>query len=257
MAKTEQKENDDSRGGIQVIARAASILRALETQSDGMSLGEIAKMVDLPRSTVQRIVDALGAEGLVVSSSNGVRLGPAILALAASTKFEIADLVRDDLQQLCIRTGETVDLSIYDGDKIVFIDHLPGTHRLRAVSAIGVSFPLHCCAPGKAVLAALGLQDLDRLRRKLRLSPMTERTITSWNDLDKEIDAVRRDGIAFDREEQSVGICAVATTIVSPLGQLLSISMPVPTPRFEKSEQEFKSLLLEQTAAIRQKLRRL
>lgn len=257
MAKTEQKETDDSRGGIQVIARAASILRVLETHSAGMSLGEIAKLVDLPRSTVQRIVDALGAEGLVVSSSSGVRLGPAILALAASTKFEIADLVRDDLQHLCNTTGETVDLSIYDGDKIVFIDHLPGSHRLRAVSAVGVSFPLHCCAPGKAVLAALGQQDVDRLRRKLKLVRMTEHTIVNWDKLDKEIDTVRKEGIAYDREEQSIGICAVATTIVSPLGQLLSISMPVPTPRFEKGEQEFKSLLLEQTAVIRQKLRRL
>ncbi|OWW19296.1 hypothetical protein AYR66_07065 [Noviherbaspirillum denitrificans] len=253
----EQKETDDTRGGIQVIARAASILRALETHSAGMSLGEIAKIVDLPRSTVQRIVDALGAEGLVVSSGSGVRLGPAILALAASTKFEIADLIRDDLQQLCTDTGETVDLSIYDGDKVVFIDHLPGSHRLRAVSAIGVSFPLHCCAPGKAVLAALGQQDLDRLRRKLKLAQMTEHTITDWDDLDKEIDSVRREGIAYDREEHSVGICAVATTIVSPLGQLLSISMPIPTPRFKNKEQDFKALLLEKTAVVRQKMRRL
>ncbi|MDX5494183.1 MAG: helix-turn-helix domain-containing protein, partial [Alphaproteobacteria bacterium] len=83
----------DQQGGIQVIARAAAILRALARRPGGMSLGDIAAAVSLPRSTVQRIADALAAEGLVLtaSSARGVRLGPALLSLAAAARFEIAE----------------------------------------------------------------------------------------------------------------------------------------------------------------------
>ena len=70
--------------GIQSIARAAAVLRALERSPSGMSLGEIAAALDLPRSTIQRIVDALKDEGFLIRASprGGVRLGPMLLRLA-------------------------------------------------------------------------------------------------------------------------------------------------------------------------------
>lgn len=144
------------RQGIQVIARAAALLRALERRPDGLSLGELAKAVSLPRSTVQRIVDALDTEGLVLaaSASSGVRLGPALLALAAASRFHIAEAARETIESLAKECGETVDLSLVDQDKVVFIDQVSGTHRLTAISAVGVSFPLHSSANGKAALAS-------------------------------------------------------------------------------------------------------
>src|SRR5262245_24446006 len=83
-----QVTNDKSQ--VQVIARAATILRALEEENTGLSLGQIAQRVNLARSTVQRIVAALEAEKLVIAATpNGrVRLGPTILRLAASVRSE-------------------------------------------------------------------------------------------------------------------------------------------------------------------------
>ena len=77
MANNGRPSGEDSPGGIQVIARAAAIMRALSEHSSGMSLGAIAKDIDLPRSTVQRIVNALKQEGLVesLSQNGGLRLG--------------------------------------------------------------------------------------------------------------------------------------------------------------------------------------
>ena len=157
---TQQEEPNGGapeRQGVQVIARAAALLRALEKHPDGLSLGELARALALPRSTVQRIVDALDREGLVIAASaaSGVRLGPALLALAAATRFHIAEVARQTLEALAKECGETVDLSLADQDKVVFIDQVAGTHRLTAVSALGVSFPLHSSANGKAVLAAM------------------------------------------------------------------------------------------------------
>ena len=132
MKKTDEDDALASgRQGIQVIARAAALLRALERRPEGLSLGELAKAVSLPRSTVQRIVDALDDEGLVLaaSASSGVRLGPALLSLAAATRFHIAEAARETLEALAKECGETVDLSVLDQHKVVFIDQVAGTHR--------------------------------------------------------------------------------------------------------------------------------
>jgi len=246
------------RQGIQVIARAAALLRALERRPDGLSLGELAKAVDLPRSTVQRIVDALDNEGLVLAASatSGVRLGPALLALAAATHFHIAEVARETLKALAKETGETVDLALVDQDKVVFIDQVTGRHRLTAISAVGVSFPLHSSANGKALLAAMTDEDVAKLRKRIRLTAVTPNTITTWDRLEREIDLARKRGWAYDREENSLGISAIAMAIRSPAGELAAISLPVPTQRFEANEVELTKALVSHTAGLQRSLTR-
>jgi len=244
------------RQGIQVIARMASLLRALEHRPDGLSLGELAKAVDLPRSTVQRIVDALDNEGFVMAATaySGVRLGPALLSLAASTRFHIAEVARKSLEELAKECGETVDLSLVDQDKVVFIDQVAGTHRLTAVSAVGLSFALHSSANGKAVLAAMEDSEIDRLKRRIKLLPATSNTITSWEVLEREIETIRKAGVAYDREENSIGISAVSAAIRSPSGELAAISIPVPTQRFVGSEASLTQSLLKHARKLQQSL---
>jgi IclR family acetate operon transcriptional repressor len=234
LALSAAAEAAPDRGGIQVIARAAQVLRALQHHPDGASLGDLAKAVDLPRSTVQRIVDALDAEGFVIAASarGGVRLGPALLGLAAATRFGIEELARPTVEALAKETGETVDLSIASHDKMVFVDQVPGIHRLAAVSAVGVSFPMHGCANGKAVLAAMDELELRRVRTRLRLVATTPNTRTRWEALAAELERIRKSGVAYDREEHSLGISAVAMAFRMPDGQLGALSIPVPTQRF-------------------------
>ena len=125
-----------------------------EGEPEGLSLGQIAQRVGLARSTVQRIVDALRAEQFVIAASPtaGVRLGPALIRLAASASVEFDHITRPIMAELSQELGETVDLSVLKGNSAVFTDQIQGRHRLRAVSAIGESFPLHCTANGKALL---------------------------------------------------------------------------------------------------------
>src|SRR5215470_12848001 len=157
------KSHDKSQ--VQVIARAASILRALEQEVSGLSLGQIAQRVNLARSTVQRIVAALQAEKLVIAASpNGrVRLGPTILRLATSVRTDFVTLARPLLERLSEELHETVDLSTIKKDHLVFIDQVIGSQRLRAVSAVGDTFPLYCTANGKAYLAQLSDDAIEAL----------------------------------------------------------------------------------------------
>jgi len=238
--------------GIQVISRAAAILRTLAEHPRGLSLGAIATAVQLPRSTVQRIVDALDGEGLVVSGAlaGGVRLGPALLPLAVGARFEVAEIVRPRLEELARATGETVDLALFDQDKAIFIDQVQGSHRLRAVSAVGVSFPLHCSSNGKAMLAALPADKLKRLKKLLKLSASTPNTITDWDRLEEELAEIRRTGIAYDREEHSIGICAAGIALRAGQGDLIAITIAVPTQRFAEVEPQLGELLLDCKAKL-------
>src|SRR5260370_28987848 len=101
LADTEILDRRDDHGGIQVIARAATILRALENSPGGLGLGAISRLVGLPRSTVQRIVAALEAEGFVESGGpDGVRLGPGLFRLAATIQPALADMIRPLIEGL-------------------------------------------------------------------------------------------------------------------------------------------------------------
>jgi DNA-binding IclR family transcriptional regulator len=223
--------NDKSQ--VQVIARAATILRALEDENAGLSLGQIAQRVNLARSTVQRIVSALETEKLVIAATpNGrVRLGPTILRLAASVRSDFVSLARPFLERLSEELHETVDLSTVKKDHLVFIDQVIGSQRLRTVSAVGETFPLHCTANGKAYLAQLSEPAIEALIGRAYES-RTPKTLKRFDLLLEDLKVARRTGIAFDREEHTLGVCAVGVALHDPLGNAVAISVPVPTQRF-------------------------
>jgi DNA-binding IclR family transcriptional regulator len=239
-------------GGIQVISRAVQILRALDGESDGLSLSQLAERVDLPRSTVHRLTTALAAEGLVAAASpNGrVRLGPELTRLAIGARREIRQELRPFMEQLFERLNETVDCAILDGDHLRFVDQIAAPHRLRAVSAVGAVFPLHCTANGKAILAALPPTAVREVL-PARLERFTENTITRPADLARELNTIRETGVAFDREEHTHGICAGGIAISDAFGQLAALSVPMPAQRFRGRENEIaRELTAARDAAI-------
>jgi DNA-binding IclR family transcriptional regulator len=248
-------QNLNDKTQVQVIARAAAILHALEDEADGLSLAQIAQRVNLARSTVQRIVAALAAEKfLIAASPNGrVRLGPTILRLAASARTDFAAIARPFLVQLSNELKETVDLAAVKKDHLVFIDQVIGSHRLRAVSAVGETFPLHCTANGKAYLAGL---ETDAIARLIGASyeQRTPRTLTRLEDLLKDLKSVRKTGVAFDREEHTQGICAAGVATRDPLGNVIAISVPVPAQRFYQHQRNIAAQLRATKAALERRL---
>ncbi|WP_419739869.1 IclR family transcriptional regulator [Ruegeria sp.] len=242
------------KGGIQVISRAASILRVLKENQSGMSLGKIAERVDLPRSTVQRITSALGEENLVIADANGggLRLGPELSALAGAAQYSIVEHCRLLLTELTQKTGETTDLAVMRGIGMVFLDQVPGVYRLTTVSQVGEVFPLTTTANGKACLAQLTKEDAIKLIRN------------EWNrndihrNLDEflsELNVIREHGLAYDLDEHSAGVSAIGFSFVDWVGDLHAISIPVPTTRFAKQRTTIEKALLETAANIQLTIR--
>lgn len=225
----------DRNQGIQVISRAASILRLLGQETAGLSLGQIAKRVGLPRSTVQRIVAALALEGFITvdKGSAGIRLGPEVQSLAQASAAGIKDRMRPLMKKISEATGETVDLAVLEGSRMRFIDQIVGSQRLRTVSSIGESFPLTTTANGKAALACL-----DAARATdLITAELADRTDSDANleDLMTEIDAIRNGALARDENEHTEGVSALGFAVMDPGGDIYAISIPVPTSRYERN----------------------
>lgn len=236
---------DSEKSQVQVIARAAAILRAIENEPAGLSLGRIAQRVGLARSTVQRIVAALATEKLVMPASpaGGVKLGPAILRLAAAVRTDIVALARPYIVKLAEELRETVDLSIVKKDHLIFIDQVTGAQRLRAVSAVGESFPLYCTANGKAYLAQLEDGDVERLLGRA-YEKRTPQTLTRLDHLLDDLKKTRKSGVAFDLEEHSAGICAIGVAFKAPDGNTIAISVPTPSNRFHGQQTAITERLL-------------
>lgn len=232
-------------GGIQVIARAAEILRLLQAQPGGLSQAEIGERLGMARSTVSRILNALDDEGLVASrrARGRYRLGPEIARMAGTVRLSVVADVHPFMEQLSRELGETVDLSIRDGDRATFVDQIVSPHRLRAISAVGESFPMHCCANGKALLANLPPAQLAEALPS-RLARLTANTITAPAALRKELERIRAEGIAYDREEQTEGICAVGAVVKGVTEQMVAVSVPVPAQRFYGRESELAQALV-------------
>lgn len=240
------REENEPSSGIQVIARAGLVLRALENHPEGLSLTQIAKAVGLARSTVQRIVSALVAEDFLTpaSASGGVRIGAGLARLAASVGSNAADLVRADLRTLSEAVDETVDLAVLSSGSAVFIDQIPGRHRLLALSAVGERFPLHCTANGKAILACFDEANAEALLSK-SLAEHPDFPLRNRRALMREIHETRRTHIAFDLEEHANGVSAVGVAMLDALGRPVAVSIPMPSQRFPERRDHLVARILE------------
>jgi len=105
---------------------------------------------------------------------------------------------------------------------------------MQVTTQPGAALAVHTTAAGKALLAGLPEAALAELAGG-KLERLTARTITDWEKLRSELDAVTQDGFAYDREETAEGVCAIAIAVHDVLGAAYSISITIPAPRFEAS----------------------
>ncbi len=252
----QETEKAPRENGVQVLARAAEMLRLLKNAPAGLTQAEMAVPLGLARTTVHRIVSALYAEQLVepIGKSGRFRLGQEILRMGDAVRSTLMTEIHPHLQALSAAINETVDLSVLERGQAVFVDQVVAPHRLSAVSSIGAAFPLYCTANGKALLAAMPSAEANRLLPK-QLAAMTPNTITELSALQKEIVTVRETGVAFDNEEHSLGICAIGIALSgTPLGPT-AISIPIPVQRFEEKKKQAVSALKATAARIEASLR--
>lgn len=233
---------DRQSSGIQVIARTSRIMRALSAHPLGLSLAAIAAEVNLPRSTVQRIVTALVAENLIepASAAGGFRLGPALGQLLYQTEADIIPVARPYLEQLSLALQETVTLSRINGRQSQLLEVFVGEQVLRIVLQVGMTAPLHLTADGKALLARISSDEISNWLGE-DLAPRTGRS-KSRSALLAELEQIRCCGFAYDDEEHTAGVRAISTTIGTYRGTY-AISVIAPSTRLRVKVESFREEL--------------
>lgn len=226
----------DSKSGVQVISRMAAIMRALSANPGGLSLAAIAKEVDLPRSTVQRLVTAMEAEELVDAKgpNGGTRLGPAIGQFLAMAHADAIVFGRYYLKELVNATNETASIVTLVGRQGMVLESFSVEHVVRIVLPLGAQSPLYATAGGKALLAKADDEVIADLCRE-PFEQFTESTTPALSKLLDEIGIVRQTGFAYAREEHTPGLSSIATEVNTVLG-LYALEVALPEARFEQKK---------------------
>jgi DNA-binding IclR family transcriptional regulator len=237
------KQSPPTRGGsgtVQSIERALSLLEALEDGRGEIGIAALSKRVGLHVSTVHRILATLVARGYARQNPETGRyaLGAKALHLAESYlgQMDIRRIVRPVLERLSQETGETANLVILDRREALYLDKVESPQSLRIFSRIGRRAPLHCTAVGKVLLAYGSKAQVNTLLGPGALERLTKHTITSIAQVRRELEKVREQGFALDREECEEGACCIAVPIRQARGDVeaaLGISAPAMrlTPR--------------------------
>ena len=235
QADSDDDGDDRQRGGgVQSLGRAFAILEEIARHREGIGLADLTKRVGLHNSTTFHLVKTLVSLGYVRQEreSKRYRVGRPLFALAASSldEIEMVNLATPILEDLARETGESSHFAVRMGDAVVVIARTSGPGAFQLTDRVGVVRPAHCTALGKVILAALRPEQLERLLERVALVPSTEKSITEASALLREIEEVRRSGIAFDDGEFNIEVRCVAVPVKDFTGQVigaLGISGPI------------------------------
>ena len=246
------KVSDDS-AGKQVIARAAAVLKTLENRPGGRTNAQIACDTGLPRTTVQRMVQALEAQQLVSVAPDGVRLGPALARLAASAHTDVITLARPHMEAAARYTRETLYLAVQRGDNAILVEQIPCEQPLRVVFRVGAALPLYCTAHGKALLAQMGEEEIARCL-SVPFESRTAHTPASAAQVMAQIEEVRRTGLSEAIEEHTEGVCGVGAALRTNTAERYALSIIAPACRFHRARESLRATLPRVISSIEESL---
>lgn len=226
-------ESAKSPGSIQVIERMMTLLDALAASPEPATLKQLATATELHPSTAHRILAAMTSARFVERQDPGTyRLGIRLLELGniVKSRINLREVALPFMQELHETIGEAVNLGTRHEDDIVYLERTSsGRALVRVVYLVGGRAPLHLTSLGKLFLAADSAQEVRAYARRTALPGKTPRSLTSLAALERELDKVRRHGIAYDDEEAEIGLKCVAAPIHDDEGRIvaaLSVSAP-------------------------------
>lgn len=233
MSRTRRPGNEEGKTAIQVIERLVSLLDALAEHPDAVSLKELSARTGLHPSTSHRILNDLVTARLVDRPEPGsYQLGMRLLELGnlVKARLNVRDAAMGPMRELHRATAQPVNLSIRQGDEIVYVERAVSERSgMQVVRAVGGRAPLHLTSVGKLFLAEDDVKTARAYATRTGLAGNTRNSITDPARLERELALVRARGYARDNEELEPGVRCIAAGIRDDSGRLvagLSISAP-------------------------------
>ncbi len=231
-------------GEMQSLSRAVAILDCFTIENPQLGVREIARQIDLSVSTVGRMLASLCSLGFLSqdSSSRLYRMGPKAMVynMVYTATLDIRGSARPMLEELYKLTHETVSLYLLAGDVRVCADCIESSERLRVVVRVGEHMPLHAGSSGKALLAFMPSEDVERVLAK-PLEKMTSATVTSRERLQKELKDIRAKGYATSHGERFEDVIGVAAPVFDNTGKVVA-ALNVAGPRVRFTDQSVAKL---------------
>lgn len=229
------------------LLRAISIATSFSPNDLELSLTDLSRKTGIPMTTVNRIVKTLIQGRLLERNiqSNKYRIGPEFyilgsLYLRGTDILSAAEPVTQTLNDL---TGEAVAVSILNQDNVVLIVKEESKHGFRVATHVGSILVGHASAMGKALLSELTKAEIDKILPEEKLKPMTKNTITTKDELIKELEQIRRTGISVDMEGNYEGLIGIASVVRDENGRAVA-AMSIGFSAFRVSQAQREQIVM-------------
>jgi IclR family KDG regulon transcriptional repressor len=238
------------------VKRALEVLDFFSVEQDELSLADISKRMSLHKSSVHRILRTLEAANFLQwdSGTRRYRLSLKLLDLANRVlgRYDLRSTAGPFMEELAVRIGEIVHLSILDGAEIVYLEKKGTGQVLTVATRVGGRHPAYASAMGKVLLASLPPERIEATLQGRELAALTPRTITDKTALQRELEQIRVRGFALDDEEAFPGIRCVAAPIRDQSGRVVAaVSATIPVQRLgDQRVHELAQLVMETGARI-------
>ncbi len=237
--------------GTQSVLRALAILQVFTDERPSWKLVDLARELELNKTTAYRLLTALESAGMVSrGEAESYRLGPGILTLAgrALRQNDLRQVTRPYLEQLAHDTGETASLDLLVDDEILIFDEVIGHRLVGSVNSLGTRHPVSATSTGKAILACLPEVRVAELLSR-PLSPITPATITDPAELRRQLAQIRQDGYAVGNGELEEDLIVVGAPIYQFDGRVTAaVSVGGPAVRFSPERTREMGELVRDTA---------
>jgi DNA-binding IclR family transcriptional regulator len=230
----------NSRGTVKSADRVLTLFEFLGRWDREISHAEIAEMLGIPKSSLTQLLKDLVSRGWLAYSAptKGYFLGEAITKLArgAVNRRDLAEMAKPLLVEITEATGESAELHVLRGHALEVAANNSCRANLTALMHIGDHAPLYAMAGGKAILAHLPPDMQEEYIASVQFEPLTPKTIRSVEELRIQLDAVRREGIAYCFEEYTTGVIGTSRPVLDLNGNVLgAIDVPTPTVRYDNA----------------------
>lgn len=226
---------------IESVDNALRVLLLFGTR-DQLRLTDVSEYLGVASSTAHRLLAMLQYRGFVRKNEGTKRYGPGTaltgVAFAVLQRFDFRTTLRPYLERLNSELAETAHLGLLDGATVRFIDAIESPRPVRVASRLGRTMPAHATSTGKAILAQLSADELDRLYPEEELEALTEHTARSRAQLEKELALTRERGYAISIEESESGVASVAVAFPARNTPAhIAFNVSAPTSRMSKADQ--------------------
>lgn len=219
-------------------ARALDLLTLLSKNRLPMSLLEIEKAMDIPKSSTFELVYTLADKGFIEHEDKGFCLGIEAfkVGIAYAAKLELVRLSKEIVDSLARESRQTVFLARYVDDQMVYVDKQAQYADTSSTCGLGSTKPLYCTALGKSILAAQTDAEIDAYFSRTITPKLTENTIDNSEDMKSAVLLYKRQGYVTEDCEGSSNMCCVACPVFDWSNKAIA-AVSIAVPKYEITEE--------------------